>query len=204
MPRNFDWLPSARNGLHRGPRLWLEIVGGTLALLNAIALFLYLAPPGGTRKELEQERLGVRNQIAALRAQTLRVKTAAAKVEIGNAQSADFELNYFLPKRMAYEAVIAELQRMAAASNLQERDAAFTEEAIEGTSDLAVLNIAAHYDGPYENLMRFLYEVDQSPMLLMLEQLQASPQQQTGRINAAIRFQAIIQDDTGGAIGGQP
>ena len=175
-----------------------------MALLNGIAVFLYFFAPGGTRKELELERSGVLKQVALMREQTRRLKDEAAKVGIGNTQSDDFELNYFLPKRMAYEAVIAEIQRMAAASNLQERDAAFTEEPIEGAPDLAVLNVAAHYDGSYENLMRFLYEVDQSPMLLMLEQLQASPQQQTARINTAIRFQAIIQDESAGAVGGQP
>jgi hypothetical protein len=43
--------------------------------------------------------------------------------------------------------------------------------------------------------MHFLHEADKSPMLLMLDTLMASPQQTGGRINASLRFQAIIQED---------
>src|SRR5579875_3713047 len=139
MPRNFDWFPSG-GGLRGGPRFWLQLTGGVLALLNGVALFFYLAPPGGSRKELTEESLQIRNQIIATRAQGVRVRTAAQKVELGNTESSDFESKYFLPKRTAYATVIAELQRMAKASGLQERDAVYTEEPIEGTADLSILN----------------------------------------------------------------
>ncbi len=98
---------------------------------------------------------------------------------MSNAQSSDFESKYFLPKRTVYETVIAGIQNMAKASGLQERDSVYMEEPIEGASDLSLLNITASYEGSYDNLMRFLHEVDRCPMLLMLENLQAAPQQKS-------------------------
>ncbi len=205
MPRNFEWLRANGNLPRRGPGLWLRATAATLALLNGVALFLYLDPPGGTRRELTQQSLEVRNQIAAARSSTVRLKKVSANVQLGNTQSSAFESIYFLPRRAAYQRVIGELQRMAAASGLQEGDRVYSEEPIEGTPDLTLLNIAANnYQGTYDNLVRFLYQVDKSPMLLILDTLMASPQQTGGRINASLRFQAIIQEETSPPLGAQP
>ena len=205
MPRNFDWL-IATSGSKRGPRFWLQVTGATLALLNGAALFFYLDPPGGSRNQLAEEGMQVRNQIIATRVKAMKMKTASAKVQLSNTESSDFASKYFLPKRLAYAAVIAEIQRMAKASGLQERDAVFTEEPIEGTADLSILNSTANYEGSYANLMQFVYQVDQSPMLLMLENLQAAPQQKGGQIATSIHFQTIVQEEpvTMASVGGQP
>lgn len=192
------------SGLGRGPRFWLQLTGATLALLNGVALFFYLAPPGGSRKELMQEAQQVRNEILLTREKAVRLRSVVAKVQTGNTESSDFETKYFLPKRVAYETVIAELQRMAQASGLDARDAVFTEEPIEGTANLSILNSTANYQGTYANLMHFLYEVDRSPMLLMLDNLQAAPQQKGGLIAAGIRFQTIILEEPGALPEGRP
>jgi hypothetical protein len=205
MPRNFDRLRVDISMRREGAGFWLRVTGGVLALLNCVALFLYLDPPGGTQRELAQQSLQVRHEIAATRASAVRLKTVAANVQLGNRQSSAFEAIYFLPRRTAYQRVIGELQRMAAASGLQEGDRVYSEEPIEGTADLTLLNIAANnYQGTYDNLMHFLYEVDKSPMLLMLDTLLASPQQAGGRVTASLRFQAVIQEDATLALGGRP
>lgn len=207
MPRNFDWLLAGGTGT-RGARFWLQVIGGVLALLNGVALFFYLDPPGGSRKELLRQSVSVRSQITAARARSMRLGTVAAKVRLASNESSDFEARYFLPKRVAYESVIAELQRMAKDSGLSDRDAVYTEEPVEGSADLSILNSTANYEGTYPNLMRFLYEVDHSPMLLILENLTAAPQQKGGEIATNIRFQAIVEEEPTPAIvpatGGQP
>lgn len=205
MPRNFEWLSTNGSRLRpQGAGYWLRVVVGALVLANGVALFLYLDPPGGTRGELMQQSLGIRREIAAARANTARLRTVTANVQLGSGQSSAFESIYFLPRRTAYQRVIGELQRMAAASGLQERDRVYSEDPIEGTADLTLLNITANYEGTYDNLVHFLYEVDKSPMLLMLDTLMASPQQSGGRINSSLRFQAIIREDGSAGAGGQP
>lgn len=166
-----------------------------MLLLNAVALFWCLDPPGGTRRQLSDQMVQIHNQIAATRANAARVQKIAAKVQTGYKQGTAFETMYFLPRRTAYQRVIGELQRMAQASGMQARDSVNTEEPIEGSDDLTLLNVTANFEGTYANLMRFLYEVDKSPMLLMLDSLGATPQQASGRITAALRFQAIIRED---------
>jgi Tfp pilus assembly protein PilO len=173
----------------------LKAACAVLAVLNAIALFIYLVPPGGTREELAQQGVQLRNRITAARLQSTVLKTTSAKVQEGSGQASSFETTYFLRKRTAYEAVVKEVQQLAKTSGMQERDVVYSEEPIEGTADLWLLNITSNYSGSYGSLMHFLYEVDRSPMLLMLDSLNATPQPKGGDINASIRFQAIVVED---------
>ena len=194
MPRSFDWRALTTRVNRGGARLRLKVAAIALAVANLIALLLYLFPPGGSREELAAQGQQLRTQIEAARLQAVHLKNVAGKVQLGGDQSTEFESKYLLPKRLAYEAVIAEIQRMSKAANMVERDGVFTEEPIEGTDDLSLLNMTANYQGTYPNLLKFLYEADHSPMLLMLDQLQASPQK-SEQINVSIRFQAIVREE---------
>ena len=202
MTRSFNWPSSGTTGVGGGTRVILLGACAALVVLNAIALFLYLDPPGGSRGDLAIEQQALRTEINSTRAKALRLKTVAAKVQTGSTESSGFESQYFLPRRQAYATIVAEIQRMAKISGLRERDAVYSEEPIEGTADLSLLNSSASYEGSYDNLMSFLYEVDRSPMLLMLDTLQAAPQQKGGQISTSIRFQAIIRDDGTAPLGG--
>ena len=175
-------------------QLKLRIGLVVLLLLNVAGLYLYLDPPGGSQQDLAAEDRQIRNQISAVNVQGARLKMMADRVESGSNQISDFEKRYFLPKRTAYGTVIEELQRMAKSSGLEERDAGLSEEPIEGTDDLSLLNIKANYEGTYSNLMHFLHEADHSPMLLMLDSVTAAPEQKNGQISADIRFQVVIQE----------
>ncbi len=194
MPKSFNSLRGGGIG-QRGARFWLQLIGITLAVLNGAALFLYFAPPGGSRAELAEENQQIHNEIRAAQRQSGRLKSVAEKVEVGSGESSGFESKYFLPRRIAYKTVISEIQRMAQESGVQARETVYAEEPIEGTSDLSLLNVTANYEGSYESLLRFLNSADHSPMLLMLDALAATPQQKGGQINTSIRFQAVIRDD---------
>ena len=204
MPRNFSFLPAP--GAMDGPRFWLQTATISLVVLNAIVLFLYLDPPGGTRRELAQEADQIRSQIASASVQAARQKAVAQKVQLGSAESTDFMNRYILPKRIAYADIISEIQRIAKVSGMVEKDAAYSEEPIEGTADLTLLGSSANYEGTYQNLRKFLFELDRSPFLIMLESLQLAPQQRGNQVNTNIKFQAVIQDDAtaAGPFRGQP
>ncbi len=203
MPSSFDWRSFDPRSAQRGPRFWLRTVLGVLLVLDAAALFLYFDPPGGSRAELTAESQSLRTSIDTARKQAARLKVIAGKVELGGKESIDFESRYIYPKRLAYESIISEIQRMAQAANLVERDGQWIEEPIEGTADLSLLTNSVNFEGSYASLMRFLYEVDRSPKLLMLDTLTASPQK-AGQITAQVRFQAVIREGQSSTAGGLP
>jgi Tfp pilus assembly protein PilO len=175
-------------------QLRLRVAAAVLLLLNLVGVYLYLSPPGGSRQDLELESLQVRTQILAAQTQAAKIRALASNVQAGSSQAADFTTKYFLPKRTADVAVYEEIRRMAEASGIQERDLGWSEEPIEGTADLTLLNVTANYQGTNADLMKFLYEADHSPMLIILDALTAAPQQRNNQINAAIRFQAIVRE----------
>lgn len=204
MSKSFDWL---NIGNATGPALWLKIGAGALALLNAVALFLYLAPPGGSRHDLLDQEASIRRNIQAHRISTERLKTVSAKVQLGGDQTEQFAGKYFLPNRTAFTVLIGELMRMSNAAGLREGQRTYSQEPIEGTDDLTLLTINANYQGNYADLMNFLNQVDHSDQLLILDTLTATPQQQgTGVLNVVTRFLAVIREDgstTGAIRGGQ-
>ena len=203
MPRNFSFLPAS--GAMEQPRFWLQAGVALLAILNLIALFLYLDPPGGSRAELSREGENVRSQINTSGKQAARLQSVSAKVQLGSRESDEFLARFILPKRVAFSNVIGEIQRIAKVSGIQEKDASYSTEPIEGTSDLTLLNSSANYEGSYDSLRKFLYEVDRSPYLIMLESLTANPQQHGSQINTSIKFQAVIKEDGAtGPLRGQP
>ncbi len=204
MPRNFDISALTRGVDRRNPRFWLQIGVGVLAIANAVALYWYLAPPGGTQNDLQEQSRQIRRQIASTRLGATRLRVVSSKVQTGGEQGVDFQTKYFLPKRIAYSQIISEVQRIARESGVQPREGVLSEEPVEGSPDLSILNYTSSYEGTYDNLMRFLYQADKSPMLLMLDTLQASPQQKGQQINASIRFQAIIREEPSVTAGGQP
>ncbi len=188
--------------LEHGTRFWLQVGVGVLAVLNIAALIFYFAPPGGSREELTAQGQQLRTEVTAARAQTAKLQRVSSKVQAGSRESADFEARYILPKREAYEAIIEEIQRMATAAKLDQGEGVWTEEPIEGTADLTVLTNTTNFQGSYQNLMRFLYEVDHSPKLLMLYTLTATPQK-AGQVTAQMKFQAVIRETEVSAAGGQ-
>lgn len=196
MPRSFNWPGTSGMATSRTRIVLVATTLGLLAL-NAVVAYFYVDPPGGTQRELRAESESLKVQLRSAAASTTRFENVAAKVQSGSTEAVDFAKRYFLPKRVAYDAVLTELQRMAKESGLVTREKVFTEEPIEGSADLTLLNVTANFEGSYDNLMKFLYQVDKSPSLLILDTLQASPQQHGGQVNTSIRFQTIIRDEAG-------
>lgn len=196
MLKNFDWAFFRRHRNSNPVGFRLKIVIFSLVILNLATMFLFFFPPGGSRSDLNEELLQTRNEIQVRGRQSVRLQSVSRRIVAGSLQGADFKSRCILPKRVAYGQVIEEIQRMSKAASLEERDGVFSEEPIEGTVDLSLLNMTANYQGSYDNLMAFLSEADHSPMLLMLDNLQASPQQKGDQIDVSIRFQAVIRDSS--------
>ena len=195
MPRNFEWLKPRADGT-RSPAFWLQAAIVALLLMNAVAIFLYFVPPGGTRRELAREETEIHREIDVRRAAAHRLKSISQKVELSGDETEQFEAKYFLPRRMAFSTIVSELLRMSNAAQLHTREGSFTQEPVEGTDDLTLVTINSNYQGTYTDLVHFLAEVDKSPQLLILDTLNATPQQQgSGVLNVSLRFLAIVRED---------
>ena len=58
-----------------------------------------------------------------------------------------------------------------------------------------MMSISANYEGTYANLMRFVHELDRSPRLLIIEALNAAPQQSGGTLNISMKIDTFVRED---------
>jgi hypothetical protein len=182
MPKNF-----------RGP---LRIGLGVLVGLNLIAAALVLFPPGGSAEDLGRQLVSLQAQMQSRSALLERTKEHAAAVEKGRAEGDQFLGNYFLERRTAYSTLLSELVEAANQSKIKPREHAYATEPIEGSDSLSMMTITANYEGTYSDLMHFVHEIDRSPRLLIVEALNAAPQQGTNILVVNMKLETFVREGT--------
>jgi Tfp pilus assembly protein PilO len=183
----------------KSPAQRVRIILGILLGLNLVAAGLVLYPPGGSAEDLERQRVSLQAQLAQRRSIVESTRQHAAAVEKGRADGDRFLRQYFLSRRAAYAAVVTELGDAARKAHLRERETAFANEPVEGSSDLSMMTVTANYEGAYQDLMSFVAEIDRSPLLLIVESLNAAPQAGSKTLSVSLKIEAFVREDPAGA-----
>src|SRR5438093_930884 len=116
----------------------IRIVLGSLLGLNLIAAGLVLYPVGGSAEDLEKQLTSLQSQIQQRRGLVEQTKQHASSVEKGRADGDKFLSEFFLDRRTAYSAVLAELGETAQRAKLKERENSFATEPVEGSDTLSM------------------------------------------------------------------
>jgi hypothetical protein len=161
-----------------------------------IAVGLVLFPPGGSADDLERELATLQSQIVQKRALLERSRLNVTAIEKARGEGDHFLDDYFLARRNADSAILAELTAAASKAQIKERDSARTTEFIEGSDSLSMMTITANYEGTYRNLLNFIGELDRSNQLLIIESMAAAPQQGSNILTVSMKIDAFIQDES--------
>jgi len=194
MARNSKIQPTVRTQGRDLKRI-IRIVLGVLLGLNVIAAAMVLFPPGGSADDLESEMAALQSQVAQKRALLERTKLNVAAVETARGEGDKFLNDYFLGRRVADSALLAELTTAASKAQIKERDRTQTTEMIEGSDSLSMMTITANYEGTYRNLLNFIGELERSGPLLIIESLTAAPQQGSNTLTVSMKIDAFIRED---------
>src|ERR1700738_5376368 len=108
-------------------RLWppneagaiIRLAVAVLIAANLVAGYFVLRPIGGSPEELRNQVAEMRVQLRQRQSNIGRTRLFATKIEAGRSEGDDFMDDYFLPRRMAYSTVLAELNQAATRSNLK-------------------------------------------------------------------------------------
>jgi Tfp pilus assembly protein PilO len=179
-------------------KIW-RIVLGVLLAANLIAAGFVMYPPGGSADDLERERATLMAQAASRRTRVTQTSQHAAAVEKGRSEGDQFVMDYFLARRTAYSTLLSELVSAADEAKIKPKEHAYATEAIEGSDSLSMMTISANYEGTYANLMRFVHAIDRSPRMLIIEALNAAPEQGNGNLAISMKIDAFVRDDGSGA-----
>ena len=187
MPRSFKGAA--------GITLWWRVALGVLLLATIGAAWIVMYPPGGSADDLQQQLAALQTQTAARRMLLASTRQHVAAVEQGRTEGDKFLNEYFLARRTAYSTLLSELVDAADRAKIKPKEHAYATEPIEGSDSLSMMSISANYEGTYANLMRFVHELDRSPRLLIIEALNAAPEQSGGTLNISMKIDTFVRDD---------
>ena len=194
MPRNF----SLKVGGPSNPRSVIRLVLGLLAAANLVAGYFVLRPLGGSSEELRQQVAEMRTQIRQQQGALERTRLMTGKIEIGRGEGDKFMSKYFLPRRSAYSIVMAELNDLASQAKVTAKESANAIEPVDGSDILDMMQITANYEATYGDLVRFVNMIDKADRLLVMESLNATPQQGGGKLNVLMKLDTFVQEDGSG------
>jgi hypothetical protein len=177
------------------PRTLIRVGLGVLAAANLVALYFVIRPIGGSAQELAQQSLDMRSAIRQQQGVLERTRLLAGKIQSGRGEGDQFMGHYFLPRRSAYSTIIAELNDLAGQSKITPRDSALALEAVDGSDTLDMMQISANFEGLYPDVIRFINLIDKSDRLLIVESLNATPQQSGGRLNVMLKLDTFVRED---------
>jgi len=168
---------------------------GALLLATIGAAWILMYPPGGSADEVQMQLAALETQNAARSALLASTRQHVAAVELGRTEGDKFLNGYFLARRTAYSTLLSELVDAADRAKIKPKEHAYATEPIEGSDSLSMMSISANYEGTYANLMRFVHELDRSPRLLIIEALNAAPEQTGGTLNISMKIDTFVRED---------
>ena len=194
MPRNFR----LKAGGLGNPRSAIRLVLGLLIAANLVAGYFVLRPLGGSPEELRQQVVEMRTAIRQQQGTVDRTRIMAGKIEIGRGEGDKFMSKYFLPRRSAYSIVMAELNDLANQAKVTAKESANAIEPVDGSDVLDMMQITANYEATYGDLVHFVNMIDKADRLLVMESLNATPQQGGGKLNVLMKLDTFVIEDGSG------
>jgi hypothetical protein len=189
MPRNFEiWPPN-------NPRSLLRLVVGLLLAANVVAAYFVMRPIGGSPQELREQANEMTSEIRQKRNILDRTRVLGSKIETGRGQGDQFMTTYFLPRRTAYSTVVSELNDLAGQAKVTPKESAFAIEPVEGSDTLDMMQISANFEANYQDLIHFVNMLDRSDRLLVIESLNATPQQGGAKLNIMLKLDTFVTED---------
>ena len=189
MPKSFSFWPPN----NPGAAVRLAVV--FLLAANLIAAYFVIRPPGGSPEELSQQLADLRIQLRQRQGSLDRTKKLVQKIEAGRGEGDDFMDEYFLPRRVAYSAILAELIKDATEAKIAPKESSYAIEPVEGSDTLSMMQISAGFEGEYGNLIRLINLIDRSENLLIIEGLGATPQQGSKALSITFKLDTFVRED---------
>jgi len=179
----------------RDPQHMVRIGLGVFLAANLLGAWFVFQTPGGTLEQLELDMISQRTQLVGRQRSLERLKKVVEMATSGRELGDQFMATYFLPRRTAYSMLELDLAAAAAAAGIKGKERTYNYEPIEGSDTLGMLNINANFDGTYADLIELVNAIDRSKRLIILEQLQAQPQQGTNTLAISLKLNAFFRMD---------
>ncbi len=188
MPRNFS-----------DPKFLVRAILGVLLLANVVGAGMVLFPPGGSAEDLDRQFASLQSQVMQSKTLLERTRQHAAAVEKGRSEGDKFLNEYFLDRRTASATLETALVEAAAAAKIKPREHAWSTQPIEGSDTLSMWSVTYSFEGTPHDVMSFVHEIDRSSQFLIIESLNATPQQgaNASNVTVSMKIDAFVREEPG-------
>lgn len=178
----------------KDPRFVMRVILGALLAANLVAAVVAFKPFGGSADDLRREQADLRRQLGQLQDHLRDSRNLAGKMDMARREGDDFLEKYFTDRRTTYSTIIDELDRKAQEAGMKPRDRSAELNEVEGSSTLEMMSITAGFEGSYASLEKFVNLLDKSPRFLIIESMQAAPQQQSGQLTVTLKLDTFVKE----------
>ncbi len=185
--------------LVKDPRVLMRAIIGILLAANLVAAVMAFKPFGGSADDLRHEESAASRQLAQLQARVASTRKLVGKVELARREGDDFLAKYFSDRRTTYSTLFEELDKAEQAAGVKLRNDNLELNAIEGSDTLQMMSLTVGYEGDYASLEKFVNLLDKSPRFLIIESMQAAPQQNSQLLTVSLKLDAFVKEPPGTA-----
>ncbi len=185
--------------LIRDPRVAVRAVLGLLLVANLGAALFAFHPWGGSAEDVMRRLEELRAQSLTQQSALKRAQALVVKIEKGRKEGDQFLTQYTLSRRISFSTIVGELDRVAVDAGIKPKGYTYTMEPVEGSDTLTTLRISADFEAPYANLTRFMNQLDRSPKFLIIESMQATPQQTGQMLNVSLKMDTFLSEEASAA-----
>src|SRR5271170_2873866 len=171
-----------------------RLVLAILAIANLAAAFFVLRPPGGSPQELREQLQDLRSQVNQRKALLDRTRVLVSKIEAGRSQGEKFLVQYFLPRRLTSSTILDELSDVAQKSKMRPKEMSLGTEPVKGSDNFSMMQISANFEGKYEDVLQLVNLLDKSKRLLIIEGLNATPEQGSNLLNVNVKLDTFVTE----------
>lgn len=184
-------------GKWRQPRLLARAALGVLLAADLIVAAVLFKPWAGTAEDLERQVVSLRQQVRERQAALEKLRHVVRNLQSARLAGDEFLGKYFLDRRTASSAIVSELLTTAERAGVKQREANYLFEPVEGSDSISMMTVTANYEGTFADLMHFLNLLDRSPRFLILDSLQAAPQQSGMLLNINMKLNCFVRGEAG-------
>ena len=180
--------------LRRIPKKYVLAVLGALFAFDLVFYLVAIEPLG--RREAEQQALlgALTRQIEAKTSEVAQLQLVVSKVEKARGEGDGLLQGITLPRRTGFSTLLGELLEAAERAGIDTREGNFDIEPIEGTEEYGMISVNANFQGQYENLVRFLNQLDRSSQFLIIDSLAATPRTDSNDLQFTMRLNTLLRE----------
>jgi Tfp pilus assembly protein PilO len=167
-----------------------------LGILFAADVIFYLVAvePLGRRDAEQRALLGaLQRQVETKKNDNEQLQLVVGKVEQARSGGDGLLDGITLPRRTANSTLYSELIKAASQAGIDTREGNFEIEPIEGTDEYGLISVNANFRGEYQNLVRFLNQIDRSEQFLIIDSLAATPRTDSEELQFMMRFNTLLR-----------